>query len=218
MRGELPRERMESHNSFLVHVNDLLAFHKGTLRGIQGPLKVPGSWSEAPPMTPNSIEAHASVIHQMKSRAGAPFTCAVFDAEAPNGGDHMFVRLSSDACHDLPAPRVPHVAGAAPGLHWKFPLTGKWRRRHITLKEALGPAINSLLLGPYFHGMQKVRETDATAAAAAMQDTSRAEDLIYLQRRLREEPIYQAQETSTWDEHVAGFANGVTDCLSRKRL
>ena len=90
MGGELSRERMESHNSYLVHVNDLLALDKGTLRGIQVPLKVPGSWSEAPPMTPNAIAAHASVIHQMKSKAGAPFICAVFDADAPTGGDHMF--------------------------------------------------------------------------------------------------------------------------------
>ena len=67
--------------------------------------------------------------------------------------------MSSDACTgshdpvtlelvDARGARNPAIFGHALGFCFRFPLEGEWRRVHITITEALGPALGALILAP----------------------------------------------------------------------
>ena len=118
---------------------------------------------------------------------------------------------------DNPDPH-PHVAGVADGLFWRFKLTGEWLERHITLTEATGPAISSLMTIPKFPLDINVRASDATAAIATGTGTPKSAPLNAMERTLSEEPLYSEHVDSTWNTHWKGWGNGISDELSRDNI
>ena len=124
-------------------------------------------------------------------------------------------RFASDSCSDV---EFPHICGMAAGLYFRFPLTGRWRRRHITLTEACGTKLCLIILSEYFPGVQLMVESDATSALAAAIASSTADDLIFLHRRAKEVPGYRDATQRAWVTHVKGWANGPTDAGSRNKM
>jgi hypothetical protein len=228
--GELTRDQLEAHNSFLVHVHDILDMPAGALQGLRSPL-----WGDAPGHCRAVVKGtvaearHRDVIRFLDTVAAAPVVCAMPDADfVRDSDDVVWQRLASDACtgdedDDDPArataarkgEATPHVCGVADGIVWLYKLDTEWRRRHITVIEGVGPAGNVLTFAPLFPHAQLVLETDATAAAAAALWRARSADMQYLQRRLSVEPTYTAAEDRLWVEPCAGERNQLSDAGSR---
>ena len=98
------------------------------------------------------------------------------------------VVMSSDACTgshdpitlklvDARGARNPAIFGHAQGYCFRFPLEGDWRRVHITVTEALGPALGIMLLGPLIPYSRVLLQMDATAAVAFVLGQSKARKL-----------------------------------------
>jgi hypothetical protein len=224
LEGSLSRELYEKNNSFLVHVADICDWPTESLRGIYAPLKVPGFDEDCVTLTPMASTRLRAVLNLLRTRPLASFWAGVADAYfkwAGAGGSLQPIRTHAfDTCTDpQPTPTnpnpTPHVAGMVDGLWWRFALTGEWLDRHITLTEAIGPAIGALVGVPRFPHDINVLASDATAAAAAGIDTARAEDLLAMRMTLKDEPRYRENEASMWHTHWKGWGNGITDTLSR---
>ena len=226
----ITRDELEAHNSFIVHVEDIINLKPGSRAGIWAPLKQPGfgtdivrlsaTDAEGRYLYKNARESYFSVIQQLTARASASFWCAVPDAYEPDPWSHdgrYFFRCSSDSCTD-PAPGVaPAVFGFSHGDYWILPLTGPWRRKHINVTEAIGPAGNIFMFGPEYIGCETLLETDNTTAASMILGTAKAEDMVYMRRRLEQDPTFQALLNTLWIEHCAGKLNTITDLGSRSK-
>ena len=224
LRGELNRDEYESNNSFLSFANDILDFPPGTLRGIAAPLKVPGFGDDLVTLAPgsNARNQYEAVLKLLKHRGLASFHTGVVDAGQQWSGVGMPVSMpivffASDACTDpeptaaQPFPR-PHICGVVCGLYWRFPLTGDWLDRHITLTEASGPAIHQILTTRLFPNAVKVLATDATSAMAVGVHSAKRDDLMALDRCLAER---QVDDSDAWMLHWRGYGNGLADLGSR---
>ena len=215
---QITNERLEVNNSFCVHLDDVLDFPKGTRRGMWGPLKGPFVKAATAKMTAAAKTANAAVIVQLATRPCASFLCAVDDAPKPDAEcRRLWLHLASDAAFRIAPPRVPHIFGAAPGVCWRWPLTGEWSRRHVTLTEACGRALNEIVVGPLFAQFELLFESDNTMALAVGQGTERASDAQYVAWRKQQEPTYADVAERSWDVHTAGSMNTVTDVGSRDR-
>ena len=228
--NQLTRDELEAHNSFLVHVHDILDMPKGALQGLRAPLKYGVAPGSARAIVQGSVaeQRHRDIIAFLDTVACAPFTCAMPDAElARENPSTVWQRLASDACTgddaEDPALQVmaergatsPHVCGVADGIVWVYPLDTEWRRRHITVIEGVGPALNVIVFAPIFPRAQLVLETDATAAAASVLWRARSDDMAYIQRRLAQQPEYAQCEGRLWVEACAGERNQLSDAGSR---
>ena len=224
LRGELNRDQYESNNSFLSFANDILDFPPGTLRGIAAPLKIPGFGEDRVVLALGSTARtqYEAVADLIKHKALASFHAGVTDAGQEWSGDGAptsspITFFASDACTDplptkeQPHPR-PHICGVVCGLFWRFPLTGEWLNRHITLTEACGPAIHKILTTSLFPGSVKVLTADATSATAVGVHTAKRDDLVALDRCLAK---LQLDESDLWMLHWKGYGNGLADLGSR---
>ena len=219
LAGQLTRGRFESHSSFMVHTDLWLDFPVGTLKGMSGPLKRPGFDTDMITMTANSAAAMESGLRELQRRPNASFLSAVGSAAATEAAaGRRRVEFASDACSDLPLPRVPHICWAVHGTMQRFRLDGAWSAAHITLTEACGPALAVIEFSHYFPDDTIVLASDATAAIAAQLNKSGALVLQMMMRRLRIEPAYTACVARLFITHCAGFANILTDAGSRDKL
>ena len=227
LQGSLTRELFEKNNSFLVHIADICDWPADALKGIYGPLKRPGFDTDLVVMTPIAAAKLRAVLVLLRTRPLASFWSGVTDAFeiwSGSGDAQKSIRVHAfDTCTD-PSPTAsnpnpsPHVAGMVDGLWWRYKLTGEWRDRHITLTEAIGPAIGALKTVPLFPDDINVLASDATAAAAAGIDKAAAEDLQAMRLTLKEEPIFQQHAHTTWHKHWKGWGNGIVDLISRDDL
>ena len=225
--GQLDRETFESNNSFLVHVADICDWPKGMLKGVNGPLAVPGFDTDIVIMTPTAHAVYLKCIDLLRTRPLASFWCGIKDAFFEWGGNGRGTKPirvhASDCCTD-PAPHEhnatpsPHVAGIVDGIFWRFKLTGEWLDRHITLTESAGPAIGMLMTVPIFPDDINCLAADATSATAAAVGTSSAPNLITMKACLEDEPEYATSAKSAWTKHWKGWGNGLSDLLSRDNM
>ena len=131
------------------------------------------------------------------------------------------ITMSSDSCaNPEPVPEnmhpVAHVCGVAPGFFWRFPLTGEWEERHITLTEGLGPLVNMMVLMPLYPGAECVMGVDATAAAVApLAKGSKSENLQLALRIVEASGLIAQSSLHAWIDHWAGVGNGLADKGSR---
>jgi hypothetical protein len=123
-------------------------------------------------MTDMATRRYQALRAQLLERPYASFWSGVTDAPREWAGTGIAQRpvilLYSDCCTDpQPTPDnpmpSPHVCGYASGMFWRYCLHGPWPDRHITLTEALGPALNALLLAPHLPAGHHVLTTAATA-------------------------------------------------------
>ena len=221
LEGVISRERLEAHNSFLVHVGEWLDFPTGTLKGLSAPLKLPGT-AEQPATISDAVKAILRVVlNLLQSRSAASFWSGIEEAgqRRKDGivgceGVTFAPRLTSDACSDV---ERPHICGVAGGLYFRFELSGERRNRHITLTEGCGSVLCLIIFPKYFPKLQLLLEADATAALATVTASASAEDLIYLKRRAEEEPSYREATLRTWATHCSGWANALSDAGSPTR-
>jgi len=215
--GTITYDQLERHNAFCVHLEQILDFPIGTRDGMWGPLKRPHvPTAEATP-TVASRRANETILHLLGTKTCASFMCAIEDFEAAPEQRRMWIHIASDSCFRISPPHVPHIYGCAPGVCWRFPLTGEWANRHVTVTEACGRALNEIILAPLFPHFELLFESDNTMALAMSQETSSSDPAQYVAWRKRQEPTYAAVARRSWDTHTAGFANGVTDAGSRDR-
>ena len=227
LEGRATREEYESNNSFLGHVADICGWPIGSLQGITGPLKVPGFDDDIVVLTPQAKERYENAIVLLESHSFASFEVGVVDAyELWRGRGDALVPIhnhASDCCtepmpHEYNADPEPHVAGYCDGYFWRFKLTGEWRDRHITLTEGTGPALNALNTVPKFPDDINVLGNDATAAIAAGAGRARSANMQIMQRVLEKSITYKIHADTLWYDHWKGWANGITDLISRDNL
>jgi len=226
LEGKLTRDEYESNNSYLGFAQDILGFPVGSLQGITGPLRAPGFGGDWVLLTPQATERYKAVEQLLRTRPFATFWSGINDAAIEWSGvgraAKMVVTLSSDCCTnptptlDNPSPQ-PHLCGIANGVFWRFCLEGEWLHRHITLTEALGPAVNTLVLAPLHPDAIIVLGCDATAgvATAVWRASGAAPSLQLMQQRLRTEPSYANTADRLRVLHHKGWGNGLADMRSR---
>ena len=227
LNSKLTREDYESNNSFLGHVADICAWPKGALQGITGPLKAPGKDEDIVVLTAHATERYQNAIVLLEARSFASFESAVQDAyELWSGRGDAVVPIhthASDCCTD-PMPHEnnlnpqPHVAGFVNGVFWRFKLTGRWLEKHITLTEAAGVWLNTLMTVPRFPHDINLLGTDATAAGAAGIGKAKSEQIQVGQRELEKCLTYKLHSDSCWYNHWKGWGNGIIDAISRDNL
>ena len=220
--GTIDRETLESHNSFLVHVHDWLDFPQGTLKGLSAPLRIPGTGEQRATIDESVREQFRRILELLQTRQAASFWSGIDEADAKRllgivGSEGVIFapRFASDSCSDV---ENPYICGVAAGLFWRFELSGRWRRKHITLTEACGTILCALIFPVHFPNQQLMIEGDATAGLAAAEATAAAKDLIYLRRRAGEIPSFREALLRTWCTHCKGWANGLSDAGSRDKL
>jgi hypothetical protein len=152
--SRLTRDELASHVSFLVHVHDWLDFPEGTLKGLSAPLKLPGTGEQLAAVGKAEREQFNAIIGLLRTRNAASFWSGIQEAADRRDGGLMGVdsivfapRFASDSCSDV---LQPYVCGAAGGLFFRFPLDGRWRRKHITLTEACGTVLTLIIFEAYF--------------------------------------------------------------------
>ena len=206
------------NNSFCVHLDQVLDFPLGTRRGMWGPLKGPFVRCAKAKMTQAAKVANEAVIVQLATRPCASFLCAVEDVPRPTPEcRRLWIHLASDAAFRIEPPRVPHIFGAAPGVCWRWPLTGEWSRRHVTLTEACGRALNEIVLAPMYPEYELLFEGDNTMALSVGQGTERSVDAQYVAWRKQQVPTYRDVVARSWDTHTSGYMNDLVDVGSRDR-
>ena len=220
--GDISRERLESHNSFLVHVHDWLDLPQGMLKGLSAPLKRPGQPWENAVVTDVVGTKYKRVLEYLHTRCAASFWSGIDEAAElrANGiveadGLVFAPRFASDSCSDV---EHPYICGVAAGLYFRFPLAGEWRYRHITLTEACGTKLCFIVFERYFPHLELMGEGDATSGVAAAIGTASADDLQYLHGRSQQVEAYRKAEQRGWVTHCKGWANGLSDRGSRDRL
>ena len=221
--GVITRDRLESHNSFLVHVHDWLNFPEGTLKGLSAPLKLPGQPEDAAVVSDGVKQRHRDIVSLLHNRRAASFWTGIDEASAMlEAKGASFIdgivfapRFASDSCSDVARP---HICGVAAGLFWRFPLEDEWANRHITLTEACGTVLCNIIFPRYFPVGQLMVEGDASAGLAAARGTAAAADLNYLRRRAEKEPAYREAMQRAWITHCKGWANGLSDAGSRDKM
>ena len=214
--GRLTHDEYMACVSFLGHVSDIEDYPIGALKGIHAPLMVPFHPEQLMVVAPGTQarKCFDTVLGLLETRGSASFWCAIDDAHHEPAGmpARQVVRMQSDSCTDVARP---HIMGTAHGLFWRFPLTGEWQRRHITLSEACGPKLNVIMLAHYFPDSQIILECDASAGDASMRWRGGAADLRYAQQRFSETTAYQAAAMRCWSEWGKGWGNALADAGSR---
>ena len=220
-QGDRDADELQSTNSYLAHVADLLAAPVGKLRGLGAPIKAArmrGLVGTARVSVEGfaAFDIYTEMTQLMQTRGSASLLSAVPDAPATVDGDGRWrLCVESDSCSDVPRP---HVCGVGAGLFWRFELAGAWKEEHITLTEALGPVFNSIIFPPLFPETEILLGTDSLAAAAVQLGQASAPKLVALQRRQRASQAYQSIRGRLWVRHVAGIANMLSDLGSRDRM
>ena len=222
LEGRITRERLESHNSFLVHVTDWLDFPEGSLKGLSAPLKIPGTPEQLAVVGKVAHSRYTATLDLLNTHTAASFWSGVDEAPALRAdgivgteGLTFAPRLTSDSCSDV---ENPYICGCAAGLFFRFPLTGEWKRRHITLTEACGTVLCLVIFPKYFPNHELLVESDATASLSSIEATSRSSDLIYLRQRAMRDPTFATASRRTWCTHCKGWANGLSDAGSRDQM
>ena len=215
--GDLSRDEMIAHASFMVHAADWLDFPAGTLKGLSAPTKVPGPPEELMTVTGVTKSQWQNILHLLQTRNAASFWSGVNEACDLASFDGLIFapRFASDSCSDVPHP---HICGVAAGLFFRFPLEGEWRNRHITLTEGCGTELCGMVFPPYFPNYELCTEGDATAALSGVTATAQADDLIYMRARAKENSVSREASTRMWITHCKGWANGLPDSGSRDKM
>ena len=226
--GCLTREEYHANNSFLAHVNDACDWPEGSLQGIAGPLAAPGFDDDIVQLTPLATVKYEAAMALLRSRPLASFWSGITDAYDRWAGtgeaQGALIRVHATDCCTDPEPCAgqpnpqPHICGIVNGLYWRYKLTAEWCERHITLTEACGPAIATLLTVPMFPNDINVLATDATSGAAAATWSAHSQDLQSMQAILATYPAYESNRDSIWLLQWKGWGNGLSDAGSRDNM
>ena len=220
-------EAYESVASFLSWAGPIQGCPEEWLSGIHRPLK---GRDKGDVVLPSAMvcEKLRRIAERFRDRPLASCWVGVKDAfvewDGAESSRRSAITMSSDSCAE-PQPveenahPIAHVCGVAPGLYWRFPLTGEWEERHITLTEGLGPLINMMVLMPLFPGAECVLGVDATAAAVApLAKGSKSENLQLALHLVEGSGLIDQSCMHAWIDHWKGVGNGLADKGSRDQM
>jgi hypothetical protein len=227
--GLLSKDDLIAHNSYVVHVVDILDLEQHLLNGLWAPVKF---YSALPgfAVVDLTLGHWDAVRHRYQEiavcvaeRPCASFLSGVRDAPRPNAASlspeqptaRATLRMSSDACA---SPERHAVFGNCLQYEWRIVLSDldpEWSRRHITLGESIGAFVNIALFGLIFYAFELIQEGDNTTEGAMVLSRSAVPDIQYVSARMRETRGYQLAAPRLWFEHCAGLGLGFADAGSR---
>ena len=226
--GVLSPKKFESATGLLGHVIEILALERSLMNGLGSQHRFATLHHHSKVKIANDCRANLEELEYSISLTGAAsFASALTESTAPRlEAPAPPVIISSDACTGSHDPetgmlvdergaRDPAIFGHAQGLCYRFPLQGEWRRVHITVTEALGPALAALLLVPLLPYVHFLIQTDATAAVAFVRGKSKARTLQRIYARWRTMPGVADFIERSAVQHISGKANTVDDAGSR---
>ena len=218
----------ESSAGLLGHVVQILALDKSLLNGLGHQHRFAVAYHHATVSIAADCRANVLQLEYAISRTcAASFASAIPDHEcAPMGTPLPPIIMSSDACTgshdpvtlelvDARGARNPAIFGHALGFCFRFPLEGEWRRVHITITEALGPALGALILAPLLPYAKFLLQMDATAAVAFVLGRSHSRKLQRIYAEWRKLPGIDEFVERSSAQHIAGKCNTIDDAGSR---
>ena len=226
--GALSPKDFERAAGLTGHVIEILALERSLMNGLghQHRFALEKKLKKVP-MASDCWCNLQELIWKITRTGAASFASALRDySPPPMHTPPPPVIMSSDACTgshdpvtltlvDSRGARDPAIFGHAQGHYFRFPLQGAWRQVHITVSEALGPALGILLLGPLIPYSRVILQMDATAAVAFALGKSKARKLqrIYTKWRAIPQVAHFLERCAV--QHIAGKANTVDDAGSR---
>ena len=226
------KDELHAHNSFIVHLVDVLDLDPAVLNGLWAPDKLPVPGFAVIPLSDSLCAPHMrkpfafvreqyiTIIGLVSTRPAAAFLSGVRDVPdtlaTPNRSLRLTVRMGSDC---RASPRAMRVAGHALEYEWFLPLDeidSDWLLRHVNVGESVGPAVNVAIFGVMFGAFELIHEGDNTAECAMLLGTSKVTDLQYIRRRLALTPGFHECKHSLWCEHSFGSGLGFDDANSRE--
>lgn len=219
-----------AHNSYLVHVKDLLNLNPVLLEGNWAPMgklrfgnvMVRLSATDEFPEFARVATNYVAIRHEVATKPAAAFTTGIFDAPSgavtsPNAQPTLYVRMSSDCMANGVQTQI---CGALLEYEWAIDLTAidsRWAQRHITVGESTGAAVNVAVFGESFHMFELIQEGDNTVEGPMMLGRAKTADQRAVGQSMRATSGYRACCQSLWFEHSNGLGLGFTDAGSRSR-
>ena len=226
------KDELHAHNSFIVHVVDVLDLEPSVTDGLWAPdmLPVPGfavialSDEKCVPHMRKPFACvrarYAEIISLVSTRPAAAFTSGVRDVpdwHAPGRNPApIFLRMGSDC---RASPRAMRIFGHAAEFEWFIALDQldeRWLERHVNVGESTGACVNVATFGSMFSSFQLLQEGDNTTEVAMLLGTSKVPDQQYIRRRVAETQGFKDCELSLWAEHAFGDSLGFDDAGSRE--
>ena len=230
IEGSLDCEAFESAQGLLGHVVEMLALDMSLLGGLGRQRRFAFEHHlKAVALTSDTSEAVAELERLIATTPSATIFSALTAASTPlppGREPAPAIIISSDACtgsHDEATcavvdergARDPGIFAHAGGLFFRYPLRGPWRLVHITVTEALGPALAALVLAPRFPHSPILVQGDASAALAFLKGRSDSECLRRIYRLWRSFAGVSEFIERASAEHVSGVGNTIDDAGSR---
>ena len=232
MSDLLTKDEIHAHNSFIVHMVDVLDLDPTVTNGLWAPDRLPVPGFAVIPLSKEHCTPHMrdpfalvreqyiTIISLVTTRAAAAFTCGVRDVpdwHAPQqGGPVLSIRMGSD-CRS--SPTMMRVFGHAVEYEWFLPLDlldPEWLNRHVNIGESIGAVVNVAVFGVMFGSFQLIHEGDNTTECAMLLGTSKVADQQYIRRRLESTLGFQECKQRLWVEQSYGTGLGFDDAGSRE--
>ena len=227
MEGELTLEDFLAHNSFLVHVRDLLDFDVHLLEGNWLPSKVlKYPWAKvllSEHRFDRIRENYTAIQIEVATRPAASFATGFFDA--PRGAHTvlipspvLYLHMDSDCRADG---EITCIFGALMEYEWRICLSDldrRWARRHINVGESSGAAVNVAVFGTAFQHFEIIQGGDNRAEGPMLLGKSKVQDQRAIGKAMRRTDGYKACFNSLWFEHNSGKGLGFVDAGSRDKL
>ena len=230
----LTKDELHAHNSFIVHLVDVLNLDPAVTQGLWAPDRLPVPGFAVVALSADRCAEHmrkpfavvrdryADIVHYVSTRPAAAFVSGITDIpvqEQRVAGElqvAIFIRMGSDACA---SELVARVFGHALEFEWFLPLDlidPRWLARHINILESVGAAVNVAVFGLTFSSFQLLQEGDNTTEGAMLLGVSKVPDQQYITRRHRQTEGYRLCSRRLWFEHSSGLGLGFDDAGSRE--
>ena len=226
------KDELHAHNSFIVHLVDVLDLDPSVLDGLWAPDKLPLPGFAVIPLSDARCAEHMrgpfsrlrarylEIINLVSTRPAASFMSGVRDvpdSQAPECRLAIYVRMGSDC---RASPQAMRIFGHALEYEWFLALDEidpEWLVRHVNVGESTGAAVNVAVFGLMFGTLQLIQEGDNTTEGAMLLGKSKVADQQNIKRLLISTPGFQACKQSLWFEHAYGTGLGFDDAGSREK-
>ena len=222
--GLLDLDEFSAHNSFLVHVRDILDFDVHLMEGNWLPMRVlTFGWVKVDLEDPRFArirQNYERIRSEVATRPAASFATGFFDAPrdaATSPGDKpvLYLHMASDCRADGV---TTCIFGALMEYEWRICLSDmdpRWARRHINVGESTGAAVNVAVFGVPFGMFELIQGGDNRAEGPMLLGKSKASDQRVVGNAMRDTAGYKACCEHLWFEHNSGDGLGFTDAGSR---
>ena len=224
LEDQLDLDEFGAHNSFLVHVRDILDFDVALLEGNWAPLRALRlGWATVRLSEERFQRVRQNfklIQREVATRPAASFATGFFDAPrgaAPSPGTRptMYLHMASDCRADG---TTMCIFGALTEYEWRICLSDldpRWARRHINVGESTGAAVNVAVFGVPFGMFELIQGGDNRAEGPMLLGKAKASDQRVVGDSMRETAGYKACSARLWFEHNSGVGLGFTDAGSR---